>query len=150
MTATVITAIVGIVSSLMIVTYNKYKERAESNRQRQIPVYQKILEDTRPVIDALVNLKPLPSMSKLTQKVAISASTDVLIAYLVFRADCRRKSEGDDEVTTEKLTKDFSDMVMAIREDLGYTEKRQLTPELQNQIGASILRDLNEAKFADA
>jgi hypothetical protein len=150
MTATVITAIVGIVSSLVIVTYNKYKERAESNRQRQIPVYQKILEDTRPVIDALVNLKPLPSMSKLTQRVAISASTDVLIAYLVFRGDCLRKSEGDDAVTTKKLTKDFSDMVMAIREDLGYTEKRQLTPELQNQIGASILRDLNEAKFAEA
>jgi len=147
MTATVITAIVGVVSSLLLVTYNKYKERAESNRQRQIPVYQKILEDTRPVIDALVNRKPLPSMSKLTQKVAISASTDVLVSYLVFRKDCLRKSESDDAVTTKELIKDFSDMVMAIREDLGYTEKRQLTPELQNQIGASILRDLNEAKL---
>jgi hypothetical protein len=135
MTLTLITAIIGLTSSILLVAYNKYKERKESDRQRQIPIYQEILDATHPVVDALANHKPLPAMGELTQKVATSASTKVLVAYLLFRKACIGNADN------KELTESFSDMVMAIREDLGYTET-SLTPELRNAIGQSILRDL--------
>jgi hypothetical protein len=135
METTILIALIGTFSSVLLVVVTKYKERidaiAQSNRERKIPIYEDILKKAGSI--ATRDNKEMSATSELTQKVAAWASTDVLVLYLRFQYEC---DHGTGETKWVEL---FSDMVLAIRKDLGYKRPRNLNDALKNGIGAMVL-----------
>ena len=133
-------ALIGTLSSIVIVVLTKYKERtaaiAQANRDRKIPVYEDILKKALPIAESVRSNSPeKPDTSELTQMVAMWASNEVLVLYLRFRIACENPTDG------EKWTVLFSDMMLAIREDLGYMRPCDLNDTVKNGIGAWVLQD---------
>lgn len=131
-------ALIGTLSSIVIVVLTKYKERtaaiAQANRDRKIPVYEDILKKALPIAES-VNSPEKPDTSELTQKVAMWASTEVLVMYLRFRIECENPTDGQKWIVL------FSDMMLAIRKDLGYKRPRDLNDTVKDGIGAWVLQD---------
>ena|SRR5438874_12824595 len=139
MTATLIVALIGTFGSVLVVIVTKYWERtaatAQANRERKIPIYEGILKATGPFMAAYLEDKEIPTNPELTQRIATWASTDVLVSYLLFRVECANPTDQ------KKLVELFSDMVLAVREDLGYKKPRAMNDDLKNAIGSFILTD---------
>ena len=146
MSATIIVAIVGAFGSFALAVFTQHRERLEilrkeaairkkEERERKIPIYTKILDATGPIMQSVLNQREPPGTPELTQQVAMWASTKVLVYYLIFRLQCEQ-----DKVTEEELTTSFSEMVLAIREDLEYPDPH-MTADQRSAIGTFILAD---------
>ena len=150
MTPTTVTLIVAIIAAgatfltalitFLTVLITKHKERtaaiAQENRLRMIPIYDDILSSIAFTLAAYVNEKVPPRNPALTQKVATWASNEVLKLYLDVFEECRKTDASRDD----QLVPLFSDMVLAIRNDLGY-KKAHLNDAVKNRIGAGVLLD---------
>ena len=138
METTILIALIGTFSSVLLVVLTKYKERtdaiAQANRDRKIPIYEDILKRAGPIMADRDN-KEILATAELTQKIAAWASTEVLVLYLHFRSECTNGTSDS------KWIEVFSDMVLAIRKDLGYRKPRNLSESLKNGIGAWVLLD---------
>ena len=138
MNATLIVALISTFGSVLLLVSTKYLERravnAQANRDRKIPIYEDIFKAANPVMAAITDNTDVPPAPELTQKVACWASTDVLISYVLFRLACE-----DRDAT--KVAIAFSDMVLAVRKDLGYRKTRRINDTVKDGIGSFVLLD---------
>lgn len=134
--ATLVTALI----TFLTVIITKYKERtaaiAQENRQHMIPIYDGILTEIGVILTTYGNGKVPPRNPALTQKVATWASTEVLRWYLLVCEECR----NGNAFGNHDLIRMYSELVLAIRNDLGY-KKARWTVDVKTHIGAGVLLD---------
>lgn len=141
MVAAVSTVLVSVISVL----YSKHLEQKlnirKEHREKKIPVYEELITFIFDVIYAQKEgATPIPddelikTYSRITQKIIIWASDDVVRAFHKFRSASLEQQEN-----SMQLALSVEELFLAIRRDLGHKNKNIFT----GQILGTFMNDMN-------
>jgi hypothetical protein len=135
------TVLVSVISVLYSKHLEQYLNIQKEHREKKIPIYEELIEFIFRVIYAQKEgAKPIPDKelietnSRITQKIIIWASDDVVIAFHKFRTASLEPHEN-----MVSLALSVEELFLAIRRDLGHKNKHIFT----GQILGTFMNDAN-------